>query len=200
MIGDRPYLLTLGGHDFYWFSVEPLAAREPGAAPQRPRAGADLVHERRRAALRRGAPLPRGGAPGLSRRARMDDQRGRRRTDRRGGAPPARGRPWRHAPGPHACCTSTTRRASPRRSSCRCSCSPRGRRFRQARSRARSSRISRSAARRGPRARRRASCSSRRRARRRGASFSRPPHEARRTPVSPARSPRGSWLARRSTA
>ena len=23
MIGDRPYLLTLGGHDFYWFSVEP---------------------------------------------------------------------------------------------------------------------------------------------------------------------------------
>jgi maltose alpha-D-glucosyltransferase / alpha-amylase len=23
VIGDRPYLLTLGGHDFYWFSVEP---------------------------------------------------------------------------------------------------------------------------------------------------------------------------------
>ena len=23
MVGDRPYLLTLGGHDFYWFSVEP---------------------------------------------------------------------------------------------------------------------------------------------------------------------------------
>jgi len=28
LIGDAPYMLTLGGHDFYWFSIEPIEQSE----------------------------------------------------------------------------------------------------------------------------------------------------------------------------
>ena len=92
VIGDRPYLLTLGGHDFYWFSVEPSrhASQEQrlsdlGPAPISCTSADALLFGSERPYLEE-------ALPAYLARARMDDRRGRRRADRGGRPHPARGR------------------------------------------------------------------------------------------------------------